>query len=277
LVLVGGTSEEVELTGNARIFGSLIIRDRTDEVIEPLNPSDRGLPGGHFDIDVFDGPNTKQYYHEHQYDDKYDVTYVNLLAEGCGKKSGGGLCFNQLVGGSENTLRVEFLNPGSSDGSYTFTAGGMTYSGDSQDGFMHTFDPATVTEFVVNFNTLLGMQGTAPKNVQKDPFNRDGAFSVRLFDTTTNEMVYELSVYYHVKKGKGKVGKDKDKDEDEGEVLENACKVKFKINANAGIFYSTKALMRLAPLLDTIDEAIEVSVISKQAKATDLSGRFTNE
>ena len=285
LILVGGGSEEVELKGNAHIYGSLIIRDRADEVIEPLSPSDRGLPGGHFDIDVFDGPNTKQYYHEHQYDDKFDVTYVDLMSEGCGKKSGGGLCFDQLVGGINNDVRVEFFNALSSEGSYTFTADGMTYSGNSQDGFTHTFDPATLTKFVVNFSTLQSMQGTVPKNVQKDPFTRDDAFSVRLFDTTTNEMVYELSVYYHVKKGKGKVGKGKDKGEDEGEsegesegeVLENACKVKFKINMNAGIYYSTKALMRLAPLLDTIDEAIDVSVISKQAKATDLSGRFTNE
>ena len=63
----------------------------------------------------------------------------------------------------------------------------------------------------------------------------------------------------------------------EGLVLVGGDADKVELKRNARIYYSTKALRRLAPLLETIDEAIDGSVISKQAKATDLSGHFTNE
>jgi hypothetical protein len=51
-------------------------------VEEPANPpspnTDPGVSGGHFDSDIYDAAGSVK--HEHEYDDKYDVTGVNFLA-----------------------------------------------------------------------------------------------------------------------------------------------------------------------------------------------------
>ena len=76
----------------------------------------------------------------------------------------------------------------------------------TENGFTTTFDPSTVTEFFVNFASLGAMSKTKPGNVQGDIVDRDAAFSVRLYDPSTETMVYELSVYWHYKEGDAKGG-----------------------------------------------------------------------
>ena len=278
LVLVDRGAQEVSLQGHASIYGSVVVRGAPQ--------ADPGLPGGHFDVDVFDAPTVKEEYHEHEYDDKYDVTYVDLLKSGCGKKTGGGLCWDQIVGsGGYEALRVEFFNAASSDGNFVLKADGTTYTGSSESGFTTTFDPSTVTEFVVNFASLGAMSKTEPKNVQGDIVDRDAAFSVRLYDPSTETMVYELSVYWHYKEGDGKggggdpcgggdEGKDKDKDKGGEEGGEESCgsgtPLSFSISGSSVIHYSSKALMRLRDLLPTIDDAIDVAVINERARASGL-------
>ena len=46
------------------------------------------------------------------------------------------------------------------------------------------------------------MAQTEPKNVQNDIPNRDGAFSVRIYNTANADLIYELSVYWHYKEGR---------------------------------------------------------------------------
>ena len=92
--------------------------------------------------------------------------------------------------------------------------------------------------------------------------NRDNAFSLRGYDTSTEEMVYEVTVYWHSKEG----GKNKGgggEEEEEGSPLD------FTINGTSGIYYSNKALMSLKDLLPTIDDAIDAVVIKERVTASE--------
>ncbi len=149
------------------------------------------------------------------------------------------------------------FNAGSSDGVFALTADGTRHTGASQGGLTLTVDPSTVTEFAINFSTLQAMAQTEPKNVQKDIPNRDGAFSVRIFNTANDDMIYELSVYWHTKaNGKGK-------EEEEGDPLD------FSISGSSGVYYSSMALMRLEDILPTIDAAIDAAVINERVTASE--------
>lgn len=175
-----------------------------------------GLAGGHFDVDVYK-PTTKRQHHTHEYDDKYDITYVDIFSNPLLK----GADFDGLVGpGYPNNLRLEFINEhNGGGGTYTFEAGAGVQTGTTADGFTTTFDPALLTQFRVNFITLAYMRHTNPGDVKKDPIDREDSFHVRMYDVVTDEMVYEIALYHHYKKGKAvqaliQTGKD-------------ACGVKF--------------------------------------------------
>ncbi len=53
--------------------GVQVTTEWSDQSSNPILPyvqaTDPGLPGGHFDVDVYDGPTTGELYHEHQFDD----------------------------------------------------------------------------------------------------------------------------------------------------------------------------------------------------------------
>ncbi len=160
-----------------------------------------GLPGGHFDVDVYDEePSTNKIFHEHEYDDDHDITYVdvvnNPLLEGSD--------FDSVVGGDyPNNLRLEFLNvQNGGGGSYTFEAGGPVETGETADGFTTTFDPALLTQLRISFIALAYMRATKPNDSQADAIDRDDAFHLRMYDVVTDEMVYELALYHHFKAGK---------------------------------------------------------------------------
>ncbi|MFB3131894.1 MAG: hypothetical protein ACE10K_05155, partial [Rhodothermales bacterium] len=174
LVLLDDAARSLSIKGSASIYGGIVARGGLF--------GDPGLSGGHFDVDVFDRPTKDEVYHEHEYDDKYDVSYVDLLSSGCGKQDDGALCWDQIIGNNYQELRIELFNPGSSDGVFALTADGTRHTGASQGGLTLTVDPSTVTEFAINFSTLQAMAQTEPKNVQNDIPNRDGAFSVRIYN-----------------------------------------------------------------------------------------------
>ena len=257
LVLLDDAARSLSIKSNASIYGGVVARGDLF--------GDPGLVGGHFDVDVFDRPTKDEVYHEHEYDDKYDVSYVDLLRSGCGKDDHGALCWNEIIGNRYEELRIEFFNAGSSDGVFALTADGTRHTGVSQGGLTLTVDPATVTEFAINFSTLQAMAQTEPKNVQKDIPNRDGAFSVRIHNTANDDLVYELAVYWHYKEnGKNKEGDDDDDDDDEGTPGDP---LDFSIRGSSGIYYSSKALMRLQEILPTIDAAIDAAVINERVTA----------
>ena len=121
-----------------------------------------------------------------------------------------------------------------------------------------------MTEFAINFSTLQAMAQTEPKNVQGDITNRDGAFSVRIFNTANDDMIYELSVYWHYKEGGGKnKGGEEEEEAAPGDPLD------FSISGSSGVYYSSKALMRLKDILPTIDAAIDAAVIHERVSASE--------
>ncbi len=163
----------------------------------PIAPyGDAGFIGGHFDVDVYDAETDKEEYHKHQYDDAYDVTYIDLVNDAR-------LLLGDIVGsGYANPLRLEFVNAHNGGGGvFDFEAGGTTIHGQTSLGFETTFNPAELVALRVQFYSLGDLRGTSPGTSQSDVSERDGAFSIRMWDTVSNELVYELATYHHVKNG----------------------------------------------------------------------------
>ncbi|MEE9129253.1 MAG: fibro-slime domain-containing protein [Phycisphaerales bacterium] len=185
-----------------------------------------GLPGGHFDVDVYNEPSTNELFHEHQYDDKHNITYIdvvnNPLLEGSD--------FDTVIGSSyPNNLRMEFLNVhNGGGGTYTFDAGDGVLTGNTADGFTTTFDPALLTQLRVSFVALEALRPTKPGTSQGDAVDRDDSFHLRMFDVITDAMVYEVAVYHHFKKN--------EEIQDIPEGQEDACGV--PINDTAGTYGS---------------------------------------
>lgn len=160
-----------------------------------------GLPGGHFDVDVYDALTTNERYHKHQYDDTYDITYIDVANDANLEKKGLLYNFDAIIGaGYPNQLRMEFDNVhNGGGGSYRFDAGAGLVEGLIIDGFTTTFDPAQLVELRITFVSLASLSHTQPGVSQGDVVDRDDAFRIRMYDTVTNVMVYEFVVYHHWK------------------------------------------------------------------------------
>lgn len=174
-------------------------RDRHGNPIAPYGAvaDDAGLPGGHFDVDVYDRATSSELYHEHEFDDKFDVTYVDVAADPK-------LLFHEIVPGDyPNSLRLEFMNAHHGSGSFVFEAAGGPQTGRTQDGFRTEFHPRDLRQLRVNFASLMDLRGTSPGTSQDDVADRDDAFSIRMFDSVTGTLVYELVTYHHIKSSKG--------------------------------------------------------------------------
>lgn len=261
LVFVADVGAKFEMKNDAAIVGSLVLRSASgmdvsgDDVASP--DGDAGLTGGHFDVDVFDEADSdKEISHEHRYDDKYDVTGVNLLTSGCGSR---GLCWSNVFGDASITdARVTFMNPTSADGTYTITHNGTTYSGDIQDGINLDIDPTRVTLFTLNFDSMCALAPSKPSLVQGDPTTRDGALSVKIADRDAGSVVvYELAIYHHWNQGEcgdepgqsaDAKGKKDDKKKDAG-----VDAVEVKLDGDVRIQYSSQAIKRLKDLVDALD------------------------
>ena len=190
------------LDGTARpVFtgaGEEVTTQWYDKDGNPIAPyAGPGLPGGHFDVDVYDEPDSEdEIFHKHQYDDSYDLTYVDIA----NNPLLNGSDFDSVIGsGYPNNLRIEFFNVhNGGGGSYTFDAGDGVQTGSTANGFTATFDPALLTKLTVTFVALELMRATKPKDSQQDPVDRDDAFHLRMFDVITDELVYEVALYHHV-------------------------------------------------------------------------------
>jgi len=251
-----GDGKKYEFKDNSGIYGALIMR--SIPVDGSQDGTDLGLPGGHFDVDVFNGPTTNEIYHEHQYDDKYDRTFVDLLSTGC--KTNGGLCWENIVaGGGFTNVRVQILNPQMSSGNLNFETD--TWSTDPAQsptaGIDRIFNVAELNAFRVTFAELCAMRGTQPGNVQGDAANRDGAFSVRIYDEESagKPLIYELSVYHHIPKdyaGCGGTEGDGSAETIPGNPLELA------ISGESKLFFSSKTLARVTNLIPSLDLESEI-------------------
>lgn len=173
--------------------GATVANQWYDKNGAPIMPSgsDPGLPGGHFDIDAYDAPSDHPRRHEHEYDDKYDVTGVDLL-------NGPNLKYVEIIGADyPNDLRVVFTNEHHGSGTYTVQVGADVLTGPTQGGFETTFSPADLTQFRVDLASLADLRKTTPRDAKQDIADRDDSFAIRMYDVTTDEMVYELVVYHH--------------------------------------------------------------------------------
>lgn len=247
-----------EFKGSSSIYGALILRTVAGD--GSSGGGDLGLPGGHFDVDVFNGANTNEIYHEHQYDDKYDRTFVDLLSAGC--KSDGGLCWEDVIGaGGYTNVRVQVSSPEMSSGVLLFETDTWSTALDRSptEGLDRIFNVTELNTFRVTFDSLCAMRGTEPKNVQGDAGNRDGAFSIRIYDEETagKPLIYELSVYHHIPKDFSGCS---DTSGDGGTTVETnyGNPLEFKIQDDAQLFYSSKALERLPALLPSLQTGAEV-------------------
>ncbi|MBO6575338.1 MAG: hypothetical protein JJ896_07985 [Rhodothermales bacterium] len=116
------------LRDDARVYGAVVIRS----IAQDGSGDDGGLPGGHFDVDVFDEFGVGDYrYHEHKYDDDFDVTGIDLLdPTGCGS---GGLCWSSILG-SEDAVYVSFKNETYGYGTFDIEAGAGSVTSTCDDG-----------------------------------------------------------------------------------------------------------------------------------------------
>ena len=204
LVYVAGSESSFRMENSSSITGAVIIDgiDSADELEpEPLDDSDRGLLGGHFDVDVFDHPgSTREIYHEHKYDDKYDVKGVDILNSGCKRK---GLCWDQIMGSVSEDVIITTINSSASSGTYEIVAGSVTHTGSSTESLNLTVDPRELTTFTYEFNALCSLAPSKPSDVQDDPDNRNGSLSILVHSAKTDKLLYELSIYHHWKSRDG--------------------------------------------------------------------------
>ncbi|MFG0257779.1 MAG: fibro-slime domain-containing protein [Phycisphaerales bacterium JB043] len=181
-------------------FGVEVAQQWYDKDGNPIAPyGDLGLFGGHFDVTFWDRSGTTDYrFHQHMYDDMYDVTYVDLINDHI-------LEFNDIIGPSyPNDIRVEMVNQHNHGGGWvTFEAGGvreMEYTSRWKD---RTFSPSQLTEFRIDFMSFDDMLASTPWDVWQDPINRNDSWMLRFYDDKTNKLVYEINVYYHYKESDG--------------------------------------------------------------------------
>lgn len=200
LVYVAGSESSFRMENDSSVDGAVIIDgvDSADELEpEPIDDTDRGLLGGHFDVDVFDSPgSTKEIYHEHKYDDKYDVKGVDVLNSGCKRK---GLCWDQVMGGVTEDVTITTINSSASSGTYEIVAGATTYTGNSTETLNLTVDPRDLTTFRYDFTALCSLAPSKPSDVQDDPDNRNGSLSILIHSASSGKLLYELSIYHHWK------------------------------------------------------------------------------
>ncbi len=104
-------------------FGMTLFNQQSNlDYSVPTTSTDRGVSGGHFDVDFYftTGTSFANLKHVHEYDDLYDVTGVNMLNASnavfnLGSKLGSGVAFKVLVAN-------QYLNPAS-----TLSVGGGAY------------------------------------------------------------------------------------------------------------------------------------------------------
>lgn len=214
LVFVAGSESVFKMEKQSTITGAVIM-DGIDSFVnieaEKDGGDDAGLLGGHFDVDVFEEPNSdREIYHQHAYDDKFDTTVLDIFASGC---KSGGLCWNQVMGPlALDEVEIVTFNASNSSGTYSIKTNSAEYSGDVSNQVAVTVDPADLTEFKFTFDSLCAMAPSSPSDSQSRPDTRNGAFSVRVFDTSApgyeagstdigvnSGLVYEAITYWHTK------------------------------------------------------------------------------
>ena len=197
LIIVRAASTDkrkVILSDAASIYGGLVLLG--DEFIEESD-GESGFPGGHMDLDLFEGAGIPldREYHKHEWDDTYDLTYLDFLTGPDLAPSFAAFRSGYSMGpvGPGSTLRVEFMNANNAAGTYDINGA----TGRIEDGFDAPVPMGAVTAFRLDFDGLCTLRGSNPGRVKSNGVDRDGAFTVRFWDGPT--LVYSVSGYEHAK------------------------------------------------------------------------------
>ncbi len=258
VVLVQADSDErlsVGMERNATLVGSLVlfgVEDRYDD-------GDVGLPGGHFDVDVFTrtASGMRRAYHKHQYDDSYNVTHVDLLA-GPGIATHWNALQSTYAG---RPLRVELFNTFNGSGTLTLSSPAGAFTVPNCGAFTTVVVPNLVTTFRTSFVDLRQLRGSSPGTVSGDAANRARAYSIRLYDGTT--LVYEVSAYEHASARDGygcssTPGPGGSAGGGLGSEIGNYGRFDVEIKDNATLLYSEEAVGQVGFALSSVRSAWRV-------------------
>ncbi|MFN3597970.1 MAG: hypothetical protein ACK41D_11960 [Rubricoccaceae bacterium] len=239
----------VILQDDAAIYGSLVLHG-VEELAKGTYP---GFPGGHMDVDVF--RNGSRTYHQHEYDKKYGLTTLDLIA-------GPGIsthwnAFRTAYAG--RTLRVELFNAFNGSGTYHFRAGSSVYTGLVRGGFSALVPIDSLVTAQLGFTNLKELRGTKPSPVRSDNPGRDRALTVRFYDGPS--VVYEVSAYEHEN------GRPRDgigvtappsapiPDDETGEY----GNFQFQMSGRAQVRYAEEAIGRLVPRIEALRPVVRLS------------------
>ncbi|NQV74298.1 hypothetical protein HQ496_14360 [bacterium] len=247
LVLLSSSGGDHEFKGTADIYGGLVVRSQTADG-ESGGYEEAGLPNGHFDVDVFTST-TELLYHQHQFDDRYDVGSLDLLSAGC--EVNGGLCWTkQVTEKGLDKVRITLENTDSTTGTFSIQTGSGLNSGPISSGLSSEVLTSELEAFTISFTEACEIAGTSPGDVWADSASRDGQLTVKVFDFTPEAsgndpiLIHEVVVYRHSTSATCDA-----LDHD----LVNVEPISFYINGDVGIHLSTSALAKLESLLPIME------------------------
>lgn len=263
LVMAQANGGDHQFKGTSDIRGALVLRSLTD-VGETGGEADAGLLGGHFDIGVFTPSGTLRY-HDHQYDDRYDMDGVNVLADGC--EIGGGLCWDELVTTQGVTdIRISIENTNAVEGSYYFQSVGLLNEGLLDADVSFDTPVSELLALSLTFNSACEVRGAVPGAVWTDSLNRDGSLRMRVYDIDDEDiggspvLLYDLAIYRHALEAEcGGSGNEQ----------VNVMPISFHINGDVEVRTSYEALQRLMPLVPELSqEPLKVRLTSMTQSAS---------
>lgn len=253
IIMVVSDGGSTDLRGNVDIRGALIMRSHT-AAGESGGYADAGLEGGHFDVSVLQALNTK-IYHQHQYDDRFDVSTLNLLSADC--QTDGGLCWGRNVDSSGvSNVHLSLSGHGTVGGELYLETSSTLIETDISEGLDIELDPSDLTAFEFRFSSVCDINGSDPDDVDIDEATRDGQLRLQVTDpANADSLLHEVVVYRHSAEASC-TGT-----EDPG--LVDVAPQEFYINGNVNVQRSAEALSNVSGLMPIIDpEPAEIRMTS---------------
>ena len=242
LIIVRAASNKtrkVEIKDGSQITGGLVLLGTE---FETESDGDAGFVGGHMDLDIFEGSGIPldRSYHQHEWDDKNDLTYLDFFTAPDLADS-----FNDFLASHfTKTLRVEFINTHNATGTYEIGNGGAAATGRIENGFNALVPFNTLNKFRIDFDALCALRGSNPGRVKSDGVNRDGSFTVRFWDGAT--LIYAVGAYEHAKTirdGDPTCGAPAGEGSGAGQIDTDLYgEFEVKIEKNSGVQYSEEAM-----------------------------------
>lgn len=260
VIMVVSDGGSTDLRGTVDVRGALVMRSQT-AAGESGGYVDAGLLGGHFDVSVLRDLNAKVY-HEHQYDDKWDTSSLDLLAPGC--QADGGLCWAANIDSSgSSSVRMSLQGYETIGGSLYLETESTVIETDLSEGMNVDLDPATINAFHFTFSSICDVNGSAPESVDIDEISRDGQLRLQVTDlTNADSLLHEVVVYRHSSQ-ESCTG-----DSDRG--LVDVAPQKFFVNGNVNVQRSADALSNIAGLMPIIEpEPAEITMRSMRHRSND--------